>query len=191
MSVKSAIFNSLFTTGQKINIAVSRILIDFYSIIRALAGAGARWNCLWVYICLKTVLYFCKRTVLKVLCYQNIYAEKHGEICTNTFVQGNQRKSSKINESLHVNIKFVDSPFFCQKSCQLLSYKSDTCTCFFFPSVLLQPLEAALVRTNNKCILSFALDNLQFVCTKAASNGCKRTLWKKNSYSIFYMYKTI
>jgi len=26
---------------------------------------------------LKTVLYFCKRTVLKVLCYQNIYAEKH------------------------------------------------------------------------------------------------------------------
>jgi len=28
----------------------------------------------------KTVLYFCKRTVLKVLCYQNIYAEKHGEI---------------------------------------------------------------------------------------------------------------
>ena len=132
MSVKSAIFNSLFTTGQKINIAVSRILIDFYSIIRALAGAGARWNCLWVYICLKTVLYFCKRTVLKVLCYQNIYAEKHGEICTNTFVQGNQRKSSKINESLHVNIKFVDSPFFCQKSCQLLSYRSDTCT-FFFP----------------------------------------------------------
>ena len=29
-------------------------------------------------ICLKTVLYFCKRTVLKVLCYQNFYAEKHG-----------------------------------------------------------------------------------------------------------------
>ena len=26
----------------------------------------------------KTVLYFCKRTVLKVLCYQNIYAEKDG-----------------------------------------------------------------------------------------------------------------
>ena len=24
----------------------------------------------------KTVLYFCERTVLKVLCYQNIYAEK-------------------------------------------------------------------------------------------------------------------
>ena len=29
-------------------------------------------------ICLKTVLYFCKQTVLKVLCYQNIYTEKHG-----------------------------------------------------------------------------------------------------------------
>jgi len=28
-------------------------------------------------ICLKTVLHFCKRTVLKVLCYQNIYTEKH------------------------------------------------------------------------------------------------------------------
>jgi len=26
----------------------------------------------------KTVLYFCKRTVSKVLCYQNMYAEKHG-----------------------------------------------------------------------------------------------------------------
>jgi len=29
-------------------------------------------------ICLKSALYLCKRTVLKVLCYQNIYAEKHG-----------------------------------------------------------------------------------------------------------------
>jgi len=35
MSVKSAIFNSLFTTCQKINIAVSRSLIDFHSNIRA------------------------------------------------------------------------------------------------------------------------------------------------------------
>jgi len=35
-SVKSAIFNSLFTTGQKINIAVLRSLSDFYSNIRAL-----------------------------------------------------------------------------------------------------------------------------------------------------------
>jgi len=26
----------------------------------------------------KTVLYFCRRAVLKVLCYQNTYAEKHG-----------------------------------------------------------------------------------------------------------------
>ena len=26
----------------------------------------------------KTVLYFCKRTVLKVLCYQNIHVEKDG-----------------------------------------------------------------------------------------------------------------
>ena len=28
-------------------------------------------------ICLKPVLYFCKQTVLKVLCYQNIYADLH------------------------------------------------------------------------------------------------------------------
>ena len=66
--------------------------------------------------------------------------------------------------SLHVNIEFGDSFLFCQKSCQLLSYKSDTCTRFFFQSVLLQPLDA----------------------NKAASNGCKRTLWKKNSYGIYY-----
>ena len=50
--------------------------------------------------------------------------------------------------------------FFCQKSYQLLSYKSDTCNRFFYQSVLLQPLEADLVRTNNKCILRFASDNL-------------------------------
>ena len=31
----------------------------------------------------KTVFYFCKRTVLKSLCYQNIYAEKNkGEMFT-------------------------------------------------------------------------------------------------------------
>ena len=62
--------------------------------------------------------------------------------------------------SLHVYIKFVDSFFFCQQSCQLLSYKSDTCTRFFIQSVLLQSLEAALVLTNNKCIPGLASDNL-------------------------------
>jgi len=31
-------------------------------------------------ICLKTVLFFCKPTVLKVMCYQNIYTDKHGRI---------------------------------------------------------------------------------------------------------------
>ena len=46
--------------------------------------------------------------------------------------------------------EFFYSAFFCQKSRQLLSYKSDTCTRFFFQSVLLQPLEAVLVRTNYK-----------------------------------------
>jgi len=42
--------------------------------------------------------------------------------------------------------EFFYSAFFCQKSRQLLSYKSDTR--FSFQSVLLQPLEAVLVRTN-------------------------------------------
>ena len=37
----------------------------------------ASYHHLYDNICLKTVLYFCKRTVLKVLCYQNIYAGKH------------------------------------------------------------------------------------------------------------------
>ena len=38
MSVKSAISNSLITTGQKINIAVSRSLVDFYFNIRGKKG---------------------------------------------------------------------------------------------------------------------------------------------------------
>jgi len=38
----------------------------------------------------------------------------------------------------------VDSAFFYQKSCQLLSYKLETCTRFFFQIVLLKPLEVWL-----------------------------------------------
>ena len=41
------------------------------------------------------------------------------------------------------------------------------------------------------CILGFASDNLYFVHTQAASNGCKRTLWKKNLYGIYYISKQI
>ena len=58
MSVKSAIFNSLFTTGQKINIAVSRSLIDFYSNILAMLSRCSlelsmgvltiQWNCCYI-----------------------------------------------------------------------------------------------------------------------------------------------
>ena len=87
-------------------------------------------------------------------------------------------KAQKLHEStlnaysLHVNIEFVDSVIFCQKSCQLLQYQSDTCTRLFFQIVLLQPLEADLVRTNNKYMLGFTSDNLQFFRTKAAK-GCK------------------
>ena len=57
-------------------------------------------------------------------------------------------------------IEFVDSAFFCQKSYHLLLYKSDTCTSYFSQRVLLQPLEDALVRTNNNCILGFTSNNL-------------------------------
>ena len=32
-------------------------------------------------------------------------------------------------------IEFVDSVFFCQKSCQILSYKSDTCTRFSIDNI--------------------------------------------------------
>ena len=53
---------------------------------------------------------------------------------------------------------------------------------FFFQSFLLQPLESTVVRTNNECILGFALENLLFVRTKEAG---KRTLWKKNLYGIY------
>ena len=39
----------------------------------------------------KAVLYLCKRTVLKVLCYQNIYAEKHGRnLHVHIFIGNNQ-----------------------------------------------------------------------------------------------------
>ena len=48
MSVKSAIFNSLFTTGQKINIAVSRSLVDFYFSIRGKKGKGGGGECVMV-----------------------------------------------------------------------------------------------------------------------------------------------
>ena len=47
-------------------------------------------------ICLKTVLYFCK-TVLKVLCYQNIYAEKHGRnVHVNKFIGDNHGEKKAI-----------------------------------------------------------------------------------------------
>ena len=61
--------------------------------------------------------------------------------------KGNHRNLTKVLLMLIV-YEFFYSAFFCQKSRQLLSYKSDTR--FFFQSVLLQPLEAVLVRTNYK-----------------------------------------
>ena len=50
--------------------------------------------------------------------------------------------------------------FFRSKELLVIAYKSDTYTCFLFQQILLQQLEAALVRTYNKCILGFPSDNL-------------------------------
>ena len=52
---------------------------------------------------------------------------------------------------------------------------------FFFQSVLLQPLEAALVRTNYKLFEAKLRIHLLFVRTKSAFKGCKRTVWKKKT----------
>ena len=44
-------------------------------------------------ICPKTVLYLSKRTVLKVVCYLNFYAEKHGrnlQVHCHIFIGDNQ-----------------------------------------------------------------------------------------------------
>ena len=146
----------------------------------------------------KTILYFCKRTVLKVLCYQNFYAEKDGRNvhCTNSQAtviankgHTNVERQFKLTKGNHRNVTKV-LVLCLQLLIRLFSVKRVASYCrisqipvlvFFFQSVLLQPLEAALVRTNNKCILGFTSDNLQFVRTKAASNSCKRTLWKKKT----------
>ena len=54
------------------------------------------------YICLKTVLYFWKRIVLKVLCYQNIYAEKHQRHvhCIVTEGHTNDKRQFKVTKEL-------------------------------------------------------------------------------------------
>jgi len=50
-------------------------------------------------------------------------------------------------------IEFVDSAFFLSKELSFIAVLFRYLYSFFFQSVLLQPLEANLVRTNNKCIL--------------------------------------
>ena len=58
----------------------------------------------------------------------------------------------------------------------------------FFQSVLLQPLETALVRTN--LILSEVKPMIPVlvVRTIAAFNGCKRTLWMKKREQVSDLY---
>ena len=51
--------------------------------------------------------------------------------------------------------------------------------------VLLQLLEPALVRTNDKLLEEKPRLHLLLVHTKSASNGCKRTLWKKKIEYLF------
>ena len=78
MSVKSAIFNSLFTTAQKIKIAISRSLTDFYSNIQALAmlsrcslelsmGVSCQTSCLLLYkVCIRWFAFICLISVMGV-----------------------------------------------------------------------------------------------------------------------------
>ena len=60
--------------------------------------------------------------------------------------------------------------------------------CKIVQSVLLQPLEAVLVRTNYKLFEAKPRIHLLFVHTEAASNGCKRTLWKKKRVQVSDLY---
>ena len=65
-------------------------------------------------------------------------------------------------------------------------YKSDTCTCFFSSKVSSynrqKPISCGQTTKYPRLRLG------QFVVrTKAASNGCKRTIQKKNSYGIYYI----
>jgi len=53
---------------------------------------------------------------------------------------------------------------------------------------VLQPLEAALVRTNYKLSEAKLRIHLLFVLTKATSNSCKRTLWKKKRVQVSDLY---
>jgi len=55
---------------------------------------------------------------------------------------------------------------------------------FFFQSILLQPLEATLVWTNYKLFEAKPKIHLLFARTKAASNCCYRTLWKKKRVQV-------
>ena len=64
---------SMSIQGQLLNFVVMSNLKQCYKMSANKNYTKIRHN-----ICLKTDLYFCKRTVLKVLCYQNIYSEKHG-----------------------------------------------------------------------------------------------------------------
>ena len=50
------------------------------------------------------------------------------------------------------------------------------------------PLEADLVRTNYKLSEAKPRIHLLFISTKSASNGCKRTLWKKKQVQVSDLY---
>ena len=62
-------------------------------------------------------------------------------------------------------------------------------TSLFFQSVFLQPWEAALVRMTYSLSEAKASIHLFFVRNKAASNGCKRTLWKKKTSTCIWLIR--
>ena len=55
--------------------------------------------------------------------------------------------------------------------------------------VLLQLLEAALVRTNYKLLEEKPRLHVLLVHSKSASNGCKRTFWKKKKLEYLFAEK--
>ena len=64
----------------------------------------------------------------------------------------------------------------------------ETVRFFFFQSVLLQLLKAALVWTNHKLSEAKLWIHLLFMRTKLPSNGWKRTLWKKKRVQVSDLY---
>ena len=101
MSVKSAMFNSLFTTGQKINIAVTESY-RFYSNIRALAMLS---RCsLELYM---GVLPASEPSHTHTQSYSNPHPPIHGHICPNYWPQFCQKSKGDYQKKTVVSLSKI------------------------------------------------------------------------------------